>query len=429
MNRTLNILLPLLLVSFCYAESVESIANTDQIATSSLLTPAVISTNGGLILVRRALADVAGVTNNVGLTTTLTEIDEKCDNGNIQAQNMVNAVNDSRVAEEELGALMEQLYGRRMNVENAINKGRNAAIQQMKIRIERTRMVNSAPQPYGAAGPYAVDQDWRLWAKGYGTRANNDVAGTTVSQDIDVYGTLVGADKSCGKLLLGIAGGYAETDMSQSDGDSSNVRSGFGMVYASIGTEEWFANMSLIYGRNRIDCTVGTAVLGTRADFDADNYAVYIGGGKEIKNDAWTFTPEAAFTVGYYDQEDYVEKARGAGIPAAVDAFSQWSYQSSLGGSVGYIKEFDNNIALVPEVRAYWLHEFDAKDSSQNYRLVNGTQRHSFTVHSPDEDVFEVGAGLSTYLSDSLEIRGDIDMQISDNYEGITVGCRIAYKF
>lgn len=381
-----------------------------------------------MAFVRRSIAEAGNLVGS-SASGALDEIDGLSTNGNDEARAMVGYLDGSGMTEDELNGLMDQVYGRRMNVENAINKGRNAAIQQMKVRAQAVRTAQNAPQPYGAAGPHAEDQGWRFWMKGYGTRADQDVPGTGVSQDIDVYGTLVGLDRSYGTLLYGIAGGYASIDMDQTDGTSGDVDSCFGMIYASAGTGEWFADMSLSYAMNDVSYLTGTAALGTEADFDADNFAAYIGGGKELAKGAWRITPEAALTVGYYDQEAYTETARGVGIPASVDSYSQWSYQTSLGGSLAYLKEFDNNVTLRPEIRAYWLHELDAKDQGQNYRLTSGTQQHEFTVHSPDEDVLEIGAGVSTQLGDSLEVRVDVDMQISDNYDGVTASGRIAYEF
>ncbi len=378
--------------------------------------------------VRRSIVDSGGATDGSDLGDVLDEIDDMSEEDE-GAGDMINALDESGLSEEELGDLMEQLYARRMNVENAVNKGRNAAFQQMRIRAEAMRGGSSGAAPAGAAGPHAADQDLRGWIKGYATRADKDLAGA-ISQDIDVNGTLIGFDKTFGPLLLGVAGGYAQTDLAQTDGDRNDVTTRYGMLYAAMGTNDWFANMSLFYGMNSVDYRSGTSVLGwLEADYDSTSYAIYLGGGKEIQKDAWLITPEASMTLGYYEQDAYVERAIGDIVPKSVEAYAAWSYQTSLGLSLAYLKEFDNGVVLKPEVRAYWLHEFDADERRMDYTLVGGTQSHSFTAQAADEDMLELGAGLSVKLGDSLELRADVDMQIGESYEGITGSGRIAYEF
>jgi outer membrane autotransporter protein len=383
--------------------------------------------DGDVSYVRESLANAGGTENN-GTRGVLDEIDAMGEaNPNGVANSMLNIINNSGATEEELGQAMDQLYERRMNVQSTISQGRNVAVSQLKARAQSVRAVGqNGAQPMGAAGP-EVESVAKMWAKGYGTFGNGDAQSGFSAYDVSVYGTIIGLDKTYGDLLLGVAGGYASSDMSQDDGDSSDIDTVYGMIYASKTIGAWYADLSLGYGKSSVDFQSGTA-FGTKANYDAGDYAFYMGAGKQITKDAWVFTPEASLTVSYYDQDAYVETST-IGVPASVDAYDRWSYLASLGGSASYLMELENGMTLVPEVRAYWLHEFAVKDEEQSYTLVGGSERHSFTVKSPDEDTFEIGTGISSRIAEGLEVRVDLDAQVSENYESVTASGRITYEF
>ena len=66
-------------------------------------------------------------------------------------------------------------------------------------------------------------------------------------------------------------------------------------------------------------------------------------------------------------------------------------------------------ITLKPELRAHWLHEFNAKEEDLPYQLVGGTGNYNMILQAPEEDILKLGAGISAQLSDLLEVRIDLD--------------------
>jgi outer membrane autotransporter protein len=231
-------------------------------------------------------------------------------------------------------------------------------------------------------------------------------------------------DKAYGKWLLGIAGGYARSDLAQDNNDTSDAQSGYGTLYASLGTVDWFGDLVLSFGRTRVESQSGT-VLGEGADYDADNIAIYFGGGKEIQssgNDGVVFTPEAALVASYYGQDSYTDGLM------QVDAYDRWSVQSRLGAALAVQKPMGSAV-LKPEFRTYWLHEFNADPDQIGYSLMGGAGRYGFGVQAPEEDILELGVGISSTFNDRLELALDFDAQFSDLYKALTVGGRIMYEF
>jgi len=223
-------------------------------------------------------------------------------------------------------------------------------------------------------------------------------------------------------VLLGAAGGYSRSDLTQDNNDSSDATTGFGVLYSSFGSVDWFGDLNLSYGRSSIETRSGTALGGT-GNFDADNVAIYIGGGKEIEStdgDGVILTPEAALLTGYYGQESYYDGLM------QVDAYDRWSVQSRLGAAFAVQKQVGSAV-LKPEFRTYWLHEFNADPDQIGYSL--GTGRFTFGVQAPDEDILEIGAGLGVTFNERLEIVFDVDAHHSDLYRAVNVSGRIMYEF
>jgi len=175
------------------------------------------------------------------------------------------------------------------------------------------------------------------------------------------------------------------------------------------------------YGRSAIKTHSGTA-LGGVGDFDADNYSVYFGIGKEmqLQGNGLLLTPEAAMNISYYDQDGYWDGLMD------IDTYSRWSYQSRLGAALALEKQ-TGSILWKPEVRAYWLHEFSVNPDRIGYTLGGG--RYTFGVQAPDEEILEAGIGLGATINDRLELVFDLDGQYSGQYSAVTVGARALYEF
>jgi len=179
--------------------------------------------------------------------------------------------------------------------------GQKQVLAQSRAFQSAARAQGTAPE--GAAGPHKAEQELRGWIRGYGSWADHDGAPSFSGFEQNLYGTIVGLDKTYGQVLLGAAGGYARSDLTQDNRDSSDATTGFGVLYGSVGTEDWFGDLNLSYGRSSIETRSGTT-LGGAGSTDADHFAAYLGGGKEIRStsdDGVMFTPEAALLIGYYE--------------------------------------------------------------------------------------------------------------------------------
>ncbi|VGO21369.1 autotransporter domain-containing protein [Pontiella sulfatireligans] len=372
---------------------------------------------------RKYLADSAGFAPGSEMARLSKEIDDISMLGDAGAAAQINLLNgmSSEQQSKQLTQRYDQGAPTYMHAQ-AMFGGQKQVLAQSRGALA------SVATPEGAAGPHKAEQGLRGWMRGYGAWADRDGSGSFSGYDQNVYGTVVGFDKSYGGILVGAAGGYAHSDIDQNNHDGSDAETGYGILYSSFGTANWFGDLNFSYGHSRVKTHSGTAFK-AKAKFDADSYAAYIGGGREIKfaGDGVLFTPEMSLSVGWYDQESYTEKSDY--VARKVDSYDRWSVQSRLGASLA-VQRMVGSVLLKPEVRAFWLREFKDDPEKVGYSLAGGTGgNYTFGMQAPDDNVFELGAGISTLLDEQVEIVLDVDSQFSDRYKAVTVSARVMYEF
>jgi len=371
---------------------------------------------------RRYLAESAGFAPGSMMARLARELDDMSLLGNQEIGQMITLLNT--MSSTEQNAQLTQRYAQGAPAYRH-RQGMIGGQKQVLAQSRAFQVANCSggARPAGAAGPHEAEQELRGWIRGYGSWADHDGTPSLSGFEQNVYGTVVGLDKAYGNVLIGAAGGYSRSDLTQDNADSSDARTGFGVLYTSFGSDDWFGDVNLGYGRSRVKTRSGT-VLGGEGDTDAAHCTAYLGGGKEIKStDGWLFlVPEAALFAGYYDQEGYNDGLM------KVDAYGRWSFQSRLGATLELRKQV-GSVVLKPELHTFWLHEFNDDPEQIGYSLIGGTGRYTFGVQAPDEDILEIGAGLSATFKDRLELVLDVDGQHNDSYKAIIVSARAVYEF
>ncbi len=368
---------------------------------------------------RKYLADSAGFANGTMMARLSKEIDDMSLLGDDNANNMINLLNT--LPGDEQNAQLRQQYER--GAPSFLHvQGMAEGLGELTKHTSR----RPAEMPEGAAGPHRADQGMRGWVKPYGSWADHSAHGGFAGYNHNIYGTLVGVDWLRDDVLLGFAGGYARSVINQDDGDDSVAKTGYGVGYVSFGTGNWFGDINLAIGRSSIKDESGT-MFGTHSDHKASNYALYLGGGREIRsrNGRVILTPEGSVLMSDYIQNAYTE---GGMLPREVHAYERTSIASSLGATLAVQQEFDIMI-LKPEVRAHWLHEFDTDTESASYSLVGGTGEYHYSMPAAEENMLEAGAGLTAQFHDELSLGLDVDWRFGKDYDAYTVSGRMVYEF
>jgi outer membrane autotransporter protein len=376
---------------------------------------------------RRYLADSAGFTAGSQMARLSREIDDMSLLGDPNAVAQINLLNGLSSAQQK--AQIVQHYGHGTpNYAHA--QGMTEGMDEIKKHTTRHQQVGqeSAEAPAGPAGPHRPDQGWQGWVKPYGVWADYSAQGGFSGYNHNIYGTLVGADRREGDALIGLAGGYVRSNIKQDDGDDSKSKTGYGVLFASWGTEDWFSDFNIGFGRSEIDQRSGT-LFDSTAEYDARNYAFYFGGGKEMKlsDGRFLFTPKASMLWSYYAQEGYTDESTIA-VTREVDPYDRDSFLSSLGASFAFQNEYDIMV-VKPEARLFWLHEFNADVEQVDYTLSNGGGQYHFLMPAPIEDVIEVGLGISCRFHDELDLVFDIDGRFGEDYSAYALSGRVVFEF
>jgi outer membrane autotransporter protein len=266
------------------------------------------------------------------------------------------------------------------------------------------------------------------WVAGYNTWVDMSSDSGFDGYDGDIGGFLIGADMSVSEgILVGIAGGAGSANLDKdSNSGSTDTDTIYGSVYLSAGTKDWFAEAGLIYGDSSVDLDLGSA-FNTKASYDAQNTAIYVGGGKEIIGNYLIITPYASLLANYYDQDSYREKSSDA-VGREVESFDELYVQSELGCSVAFYTAM-GNLTLKPELRVSWMHEFNADEEDLSYNLIGGTNPYVMTLQAPEEDIIRLGAGITAKLSEYLELRADLDTRQGSEYSDYTLLGSLRYQF
>lgn len=403
-----------------------------------------VDTNANLWaeFVRQYMSESAGFEPGSSIANVLDEIDDIAAGGGTGdvvwiAQNMSSNVLVMSTSEQQkqLNALYRYsapsyMHGRAVHDGAALVMSRSSAFH----------MMLQERGPKGAMGPHSKEQGLQGWVMGYGSYGEyetdqGELNLSSQGYDQQVYGTVIGLDYSFGDLLLGVAGGYAGSVLETDTQDESDATAGYGIFYASYGTQEWFGDLVASYGAISIENEAGITFGDVSSETDATQASLYLGLGKEWRlqqNEAhqkgWRFRPQVGLRVGLYDQDAYDEVSANV-VAKSVEAFERWSYLSNVGAAVVLPKAF-KNVALETELRANWLHEFNDDEERVGYTLQGGTgQRHEMIMQSPDADALDAGVAVRAIWANGLQLRAAVDGQFSDNFMAATISGSLLYNF
>ncbi|MDF7801031.1 autotransporter domain-containing protein [Pontiellaceae bacterium B1224] len=373
---------------------------------------------------RNYLADTAGFDTNSMMGALANEIDDMSLLGDPNANSMINLLNTMSGSQQS--AQLEQQYRQGAP---AYQHGRSMTEGMNEIKKHATLKDKTKPAELtGAKGPYNPEQELQGWIKPYGLWADNAAQGGFSGYDQQVFGTVVGFDLPLEGALIGVASGYGYSSLDLDDGDQSTAKTGYAVFYLCSGTEDWFYDVNMGFGLSKIEQESGTAFANS-ADYDASNFALQIGGGKEIAiNRRWAFTPKASALWSYYYQKDYTETS-SQGVARNVDAYVRNDLLSTLGAAVSWQKQF-KTMAIKPEARLYWLHQFNDDEGQIDYELVNGMGgQYYFLMAPPEADVLEAGLGLTCILNDDLQFVIDVDGRFGEDYSAYALSGRAVIEF
>ncbi|WP_372845930.1 autotransporter domain-containing protein [Pontiella sp.] len=292
--------------------------------------------------------------------------------------------------------------------------------------------------PTGAAGPDATPDESTVkgWVRAYASMGDHDASGAFAAYDVGTYGTVIGVDKSFGNLLLGLAGGYARSDL-DSDAYDADVDTWHGTAYATYGWESVYVDLAGTYGHSDIDesSSISGSLVDSSSGFGADIVSGYIAAGKRFDlKETLSLVPQASFLGTYYSQDEFVREGPiyGDSGSATYKDYDSWSGLLSLGASLSTMHQIDwlnQGVAFIPEVRAFWLHEFNAEQDDMDVFLYGNLE--SFGVRAREEDLLRIGLGFDiwSWKHQNSKFEIDYDGILAPDYREHVFSGKITYSF
>ena len=276
----------------------------------------------------------------------------------------------------------------------------------------------------GVAGPDVQNKGLSAWIRAYGGMGKRDSEGDYAAYDSSLYGTIIGVDKSFGKMLLGLAGGFGATDIDAGSAYDVDVKSYNGSLYATFGGESAYVDVALTYAY--MD-TVAKNII-TQDEYNSHAFSGYIGGGKSFSpTEMLKLTPEASLLLSYYSQEGY---DRDGITQKTIDSYDDTSIMGSLGVNLSTAHQLDWGFAIIPQLRLHWLHEFNADPNDFSYTIGGGSS-YTFGVRPREENLLRFGAGLDIWSWKRLNRKLELDYNglFSDKYQEHMVSGKITWNF
>ncbi|WP_412461621.1 autotransporter outer membrane beta-barrel domain-containing protein [Pseudomonas sp. SC11] len=272
-------------------------------------------------------------------------------------------------------------------------------------------------------GELRLGQGQGVWMRSYGNRFNTS-AGSGVAYQQSQSGLSVGADGAVpgydGRWLVGVMGGYSESDLSFSLGSSGEVKSYYVGAYTTwMSDAGYYVDGVIKYSRfdNRGDVIMSDGVR-SKGSYDNSGLGASIEVGKHIKLDGgWYVEPFTQLSTLWVGSDSY---SLDNGLRARSDGAD--SVLGKMGAQFGRNVQLEGGATVQSYVKAAAAHEFikGNKVRVNDNRFSNdlsGTRG-------------EFAVGLAAQVSEVLQLHGEFQYSNGENIEqpyGVNLGLR--YNF
>lgn len=271
------------------------------------------------------------------------------------------------------------------------------------------------------------------WFDGYGMLGEIEDEGGANGADYTIWGASLGIDRPVtDRLLLGVAAGYARTDVDfdwpegtgEADIFQTAVYGGYAVSRLRIGASGRYAYSAMESSR---DIVFGDIRRQADADFDGHEFGARLEAAlDDLELGIFGFQPLAFFDYTHLGRESYTEEgAQSLGLD--VDSEQIDSIVGGAGMRIHWTFEIPGGFRLVPEIRGRWLHEFGDRDRKIEARLSGASSGGSFAVRGVElaRDSGVIGAGWSVLAAGGFELAADYQLLLNQNLTEHSFGLQV----
>lgn len=269
---------------------------------------------------------------------------------------------------------------------------------------------------YGSATGLDSYLPWGFWVRGYGSHGDRETTEITSGYKHQTTGLSVGFDYKVNKnLLLGVHGGYSETDVDYVTNDYSDVDSQYYGVYASYNINKIALDMMLTYAHTDYKTVrrINFGAINREAvgDFNGEELAAYAEISYAIAlGEKSSIRPLVGFQSSYNLQDAYEETGADS-LNLVVNKDRTESYKVSLGAEYSTQLADIENFKLDLLMRGRWLYEM-GEAKTAGIASLSGARNDTFIIEGS-----KIGRHTGVFgTSLMMSFAGDKSVELAYDY-------------
>jgi len=253
----------------------------------------------------------------------------------------------------------------------------------------------------------ATATNWNAWALGTGMFSRSTNLGSLQNYNNDAGGFLVGADYRWSEnFVTGLYAGYDYSYAKYNGGSSTKGNSFSFGTYASYEKDGYYADAVIGGGytgfQTQRSIAFGTIDRTASADPNSGQFTAGLNLGKDFEVGKFTLGPIVGAQYTYAGIGSFTESGAES-LDLSLGQQNANSLRSTLGGRIAYTWNLNQKIALIPEVRMFWQHEFLNNPRNINASLDAGSgAAFDFETTDPYRDSVFAGAGVTAQFGKNL---------------------------
>jgi autotransporter-associated beta strand protein/T5SS/PEP-CTERM-associated repeat protein len=253
----------------------------------------------------------------------------------------------------------------------------------------------------------ATATNWNAWALGTGMFSRSTDLGRLQNYNNDAGGFLVGSDYRWSEnFVTGLYGGYDYSYAEYNGGGSTKGNSFSFGTYASYAKDGYYADAVIGGGytgfQTQRSIAFGTIDRTASADPGSGQFTAGLNLGKDFEVGKFTLGPIVGAQYTYAGIGSFTESGAES-LDLSLGQQNANSLRSTLGGRIAYTWNLNQKIALIPEVRMFWQHEFLNNARNINASLDGGNgASFDYETTAPYRNSVFAGAGVTAQFGKNL---------------------------
>jgi autotransporter-associated beta strand protein/T5SS/PEP-CTERM-associated repeat protein len=253
----------------------------------------------------------------------------------------------------------------------------------------------------------ATATNWNAWALGTGMFSRTTNLGSLQNYNNDAGGFLVGSDYRWSEnFVTGLYGGYDYSYAEYNGGGSTKGNSFSFGTYASYAKDGYYADAVIGGGytgfQTKRSIEFNTIDRTASADPGSGQFTAGLNLGKDFEVGKFTLGPIAGAQYNYAGIGSFTESGAES-LDLSLGQQNANSLRTTLGGRIAYTWNLNQKIALIPEVRMFWQHEFLNNPRTINASLDGGSgASFGYETTDPYRNSVFAGAGVTAQFGKNL---------------------------